>query len=131
MLEAGLGPVETQFPIPHRGGTYYGDIRVGGRHIVEVDGRIKYRPVDEGGLADRDLEEILWEERSRHRDINAVGLGVSRLVYADFWGDRRERAKERLVADHEDIVERLGNTLPEELAAYAREIRARDRWRVG
>ena len=130
VLEAGLGPVETQFPIPHRGGTYFGDIRAGGRHIIEVDGRIKYRSADQGGIADRALEEILWDERTRHRDIQAVGLGVSRLVYADFWGAARERAKARLRADHEDIVSRLGDRLPAELDAYARQVRAEGRSRT-
>jgi hypothetical protein len=130
VLEAGLGPVETQFPIPHRGGTYFGDIRAGGRHIIEVDGRIKYRSREHGGLADRELEEILWEERSRHRDINSVGLGVSRLVSADLWGEARQRAKARLRADHEDIVSRLGDRLPPDLEVYARNIRARERSRT-
>ena len=122
VLEAGLGPVETQFPIPHRGGTYFGDIRAG-RHIIEFDGRIKYRSLAQGGVADRELDEILWDERSRHRDISMVGLGVSRLVYADFWGAARERAKVRLRADHAEIVARLGRELSPDLESYANDVR--------
>ncbi len=130
VLEAGLGPVETQFPVPHRGGTYFGDLRVG-RHIIEFDGRIKYRSVARGGVADRELEEVLWDERLRHRDICAAGFGVSRLVYSDFWGQARERAKSRLLADHAEIVGRLGNDLPAELEAFARDVRAREQRPTG
>jgi hypothetical protein len=130
VLEAGLGPVETQFPMPHRGGTYFGDIRAG-RHIIEFDGRVKYRSADQGGVADRALEEILWDERSRHRDISMVGLGVSRLVYADLWGPAPERAKARLRADHAEIVNRLGRELPPELESYARAVREQGQRRAG
>lgn len=129
VLEAGLGPVETQFPMPHRGGTYFADIRAG-RHIIEFDGRIKYRSTAQGGVADRDLEEILWDERSRHRDISMLGLGVSRLVYADFWGAAREHAMARLRADHAEIVDRLGRELPSDLESYARNIRVQTRVRA-
>lgn len=125
VLEAGLGPdVETQFPIPHRGGTYWGDVRVG-RHIIEFDGRIKYKSEADGGLADRELEQILWEERGRHRDICHEGLGISRLVYADFWGEARERAKQRLRETDAEIRERLGTELPPHLAEYAERMRGR------
>ncbi len=122
--ELGLGPVETQFPVVVQGGVVWCDMRVG-CHIVEGDGRVKSRPVADGGLADRDLERILWDERKRQREVCSVGLGMSRLVYADFWGDARERAKERILREEEVTRRRFGDSLPPHLEEFAERMRGR------
>ena len=49
--EAGLGPIETQFPVQLSSGKVkWGDMRVG-CHLFEADGKVKFVPVEEGGLA--------------------------------------------------------------------------------
>jgi len=124
LAECGLGPVETQFPVPTPRGVAWCDLRVG-RHLVECDGRAKSRPLIDGGLADRDLEQILWDERRRQREVCAEGLGMSRLVYADFWGDARERARERILREEEVTRRRFGTTLPPHLEEFACRMRGR------
>lgn len=124
LMECGLGPIETQFPVPVSGGVAWCDLRVG-CHIVECDGRSKSRPLVDGGLADRDLEQILWDERRRQREVCAVGLGMSRLVWDDFWGDARERAKGRLLREEAVTRRRFGDTLPPHLEEFARKLRGR------
>src|SRR5689334_10902782 len=81
VMEAGLGPVETQFPIAHAGGIYWCDLRAR-RHLIEFNGRVKYRPVEAGGLSRGDPERQLWAERKREREICAPGLGMSQLIWA-------------------------------------------------
>ena len=127
IVELGLGlEVETQFPVPVPGGVAWCDVRVG-RQMVEFDGRIKYQQPEQGGVADRELEQILWDERRRERDICANQLGVSRLVYADFWGDRRARAIERFRAEFEATAARFGTELPPHLAEFAARMRGQRR----
>ena len=96
-----------------------------GCHIVEFDGRVKYRRIDQGGVADRPVEDVLWDERTRERLICAQGLGMSRVVWDDLFGTRREETKTRLRSEFELTVRTLGNVLPARLAHSAAEIRRR------
>jgi hypothetical protein len=66
-----------------------------GRHVIELDGRIKYRTRDRGGFAD-DPSAVAWEEKRRRDFLQSFRLGVSRLVWADLWGDARRAALARL-----------------------------------
>ena len=100
-----------------------------GCHIVECDGRSKSRPVADGGLADRELERILWDERRRQREVCSVGLGMSRLVWTDYWGAARERAKERLLREEQVTRQRFGDTLPAHVEEFAQRMRG-GRYRV-
>ena len=120
--ELGLGVVETQFPVRTAGGTFWCDLRIG-RHVFEFDGRVKYVRIEDGGLADREPSEVIWEEKKRERLLVAEGLGVSRIIWDDLWGRAREIAKQRLRAEYALTVNRFGAALPPHLAAYAREIR--------
>ncbi|QZY28866.1 type IV toxin-antitoxin system AbiEi family antitoxin domain-containing protein [Nocardioides coralli] len=124
LMEMGLQPIETQFPVPIPGGVAWCDLRVG-CHVVECDGRQKSRPVADGGLAHGDLEQLLWDERRRQREVCATGLGMSRLVWADFWGDARERAKERIRREEAVTRDRFGAHLPAHLEEFARRVRGR------
>lgn len=118
--EAGLGEVSTQFAVDLDGRVVWCDLRVG-CHLIEVDGRVKYRRVEEGGVATTDPGEVLWAEKLRERDVCSRGLGMSRLVWGDFWGHERPRAMERLRREHALTVQRYGTELPEHLARFARE----------
>ncbi|RYP86689.1 hypothetical protein EKO23_08465 [Nocardioides guangzhouensis] len=120
--ELGLGVVDTQFPLRTAGGTFWCDLRIG-RHVFEFDGRVKYVRVEQGGVADRDPGEVVWEEKKRERLIVAEGLGISRIIWDDLWGPARDRAKQRLRAEYALTVDRFGTVLPPHLAAVARELR--------
>ena len=122
--ELGIGEVETQFPVPTPSGVVWCDLRVG-CHMFEVDGRKKSRPVADGGLADRDLEQLLWDERRRQREVCAQGLGMSRIYWEDYWGAARARANDRLLAENAVTVHRFGSTLPPHLERFANQMRGR------
>ncbi|MCD4524175.1 type IV toxin-antitoxin system AbiEi family antitoxin domain-containing protein [Nocardioides sp. cx-173] len=121
--ELGVGAVETQFPILLEGRTHWCDLRVG-RHVFEVDGHLKYRGVHEGGLAVRP-DEVVWAEKKRERLIRAEGLGVSRIIWEDYWGERRVLARRRLRADYDVTVARFGTALPPHLEHFAQQMRGR------
>jgi hypothetical protein len=63
---------------------------------------------------------VVWEERQRERDICALGLGMSRLVWSDLFGAARLRAQQRLLAEYAVTVARFGTRLPGHLAAFSR-----------
>lgn len=125
VLEAGLAPVETQFPVRTASGTAWADLRVG-RQLIEADGRIKSKPIEDGGLADRDLEQLLWDERRRQREVCAEGFGMMRLTYADHFGAARERAIARLLAEYAVTEQRFGTELTPLQAEFAARMRG---WR--
>jgi hypothetical protein len=120
--ELDLGVVDTQFPVRTASGTFWCDLRIG-RHLFEFDGRVKYVRIEEGGVADRDPGDVVWDEKNRERLLVAEGLGVSRIIWDDLWGRARERAKHRLRAEYALTVNRFGTVLPPHLAAFAREMR--------
>lgn len=119
VLEAGLGPVETQFAVRLADGrVVWCDIAVG-CHMIEIDSRLKLRSVEDGGVATRSADEVMWQEKTRQTLICAEGLGMSRLTWADFFGVRRERAKARLLAEEAVTRERFGPALPVRLRLFA------------
>jgi hypothetical protein len=119
VLELGLGEIEPQFALRLRGRTVWIDLRVG-CHCFEFDGRRKYCPRSEGGVAIRPAEEVVWEERQREREVCAVGLGMSRLCWDDLFGAARARAKSRLLAEYAVTAARFGTLLPDHLAEFSR-----------
>ena len=116
--------IETQFPVMTVRGVTWCDLRVG-CHIFEVDGRLKYRRETEGGVAERPIEEVLWDEKGRERDVCAEGLGMSRIIWEDFWGMKRRSAVARLHRDYSLTRDRLGDQLPPHLAQFAARMRGR------
>jgi hypothetical protein len=125
VVECGLGPdVETQFPVHTHRGVVWADLRIG-RLLVEFNGRVKLQPVEDGGLRDRDLEQLLWDERLRERLMGDAGFIALSLVYADFWGDRREHAKGRVQRDFAAAVSRYGVELTPDQLAVAQRLRGR------
>jgi hypothetical protein len=122
--ELGIGAVETQFPVRVRSGVRWCDLRVG-CHIFEFDGWLKFRAPERGGVASEGVEQALWDERKRQQEICAEGLGVSRLIWDDFWGAARDRAKRRLLREFAVTEARFGPTLPTHLEESARRLRGR------
>lgn len=123
VLEAGLEEPDCQFPVRTADGIKWCDVRVG-NHIIETDGRIKYRSVAEGGVADEPADKVVWDEKKRQRFVADRGLVVTRVIWEDYWGRRRSEAIRRLRADHAESVQRFGHLLAPDLAREAAEIRA-------
>jgi hypothetical protein len=126
VIELGLGDCETQFPVRLAGGVAWTDLRVG-CHVFEFDGRVKYRRSDQGGVAQRPVEDVVWDERNREREVLGEGLGVSRVIWNELFGVARDRLKLRLRSEYVDTARRLGTTLPPHLADFAAEMRGRRR----
>lgn len=120
--ELGLGEVEAQFPLLVDDRIVWVDLMLG-PHAIEVDGRVKYLPTSQGGVATRSPTEVVWDEKLRERAITGSRIGMSRLVWADYWGQARDRAKERLLADVTVSHDRYGPDIPADLLAAAERIR--------
>lgn len=116
--ELGIGEVETQFPLMLGERLVWCDLRVG-RHVFEFDGRIKYQHVEDGGVADRPIDQVVWDEKKRERLIRAEGFGVSRIIAQDFHPDHRAEAKARLRSEYDVTVARFGTDLPARIARFA------------
>jgi hypothetical protein len=124
VLELGIGRPSTQFAVSIRSGVAWCDLRVG-CHVFEFDGRIKYHRVVNGGVADRPVEDVLWDERQRQQEICALGLGMSRIIWSDFYGAARDRARHRLREEYTVTERRYGSELPEGLARFAEEMQGK------
>jgi predicted transcriptional regulator of viral defense system len=118
LLELGIGVPVTQFPVPVSNGVAWCDLLVG-RHVVEFDGRRKYRDAAAGGDAERAAEEIVWAEKVRERDVTAHGLGMSRVFWEDCLGRARFATMDRLRREYDATVRRYGNDLPDDLTHFA------------
>jgi hypothetical protein len=122
LIALGIGTPDTQFPVQIAGRVAWVDLRVG-CHLFEFDGRLKYRRVDEGGVARRPVDDVLWEERVREREVCAEGFGMSRVTWDELFGRQRERLKERLKAEYAVTLSRFGDVLPPHLAQAAERLR--------
>jgi hypothetical protein len=116
VTELGHGRPQTQFGLSDGGRTVFCDLRLD-RHVFEVDGRVKYRPVADGGLAVVALEQVLDEEKSRQDFVCGFKLGMSRIGWADYWGARRELALRRFEREYLDTCARFGTSI-DDLAPY-------------
>lgn len=123
LIELGIGVPDTQFPVRIGTGVAWADMRVG-CHLFEFDGRLKFRREDQGGVATRPVDEVLWEERKRERAICAEGLGVSRVIWEELFGSQRDRLKKRILGEHDVTCARFGDVLPPHLAESAARLRA-------
>ena len=122
--EIGLTDLDLQFPVRIGAGVAWVDLRIG-CHLVEFDGRKKYLRADRGGVADRPVEDIVWDERQRQLAVCRRGLGMSRLTWNEVMGSGREVAQRRVLSEYLETRGRFGDLLPEDLAREAAEIRAR------
>ncbi len=122
VAELGWGAPEPQFPLLVEGRVFWCDLRLG-CHVFEVDGRAKYVSTVDGGLASKRPSDVIWDEKKRERLIRAEGLGVSRIIWGDFWGASRGAALARLRAEVEVTRRRFGVRLPPHLEESARRLR--------
>lgn len=111
----GIGWPTTQFGLRAEGRTVFCDVRVG-RHLFELDGKVKFIPLADGGVADRDALEVLWAQKERQDFITGFKLGVSRVTYRDL-GVGRRQAVNRLRREYADTVARFGSDISD-LAPY-------------
>jgi hypothetical protein len=105
--DSGIGRPQTQFEVSDGSRRAICDLRVD-RHVIEFDGRVKYLDRSQGGVASQDPASALWEEKLRQDFVCGFKLGMSRLVWADFWGARRWPAIQRLRREYDDTVARFG-----------------------
>lgn len=109
VVELRLGPVSTQFVVREGSRWAAADVRVR-RHLFEFDGRVKYVGRDDGGVADRPLEEVVWAEKQREDMLRRAdgGYGVSRVTWAELFPPLRERTMQRLRREYAETVARFG-----------------------
>lgn len=106
----GIGRPETQFGLTDGSRTAWCDLRVG-RHVFEIDGRVKYR-----GTHSQDPERTLWAEKQRQDFVTGFKLGMSRITAHDC-RDGRDAARRRLLREYRDTCERFGTDVAD-LAPY-------------
>lgn len=115
-IELCEGEVEPQFGLTDGVRTVWCDLRIG-RHVLEMDGRLKYRPVAEGGVAEADPGEVLWREKQRQDFVCSFKLGVSRVTFVDTlpanWRATQARVRRELL----DTRARFGDSI-DDLAPY-------------
>lgn len=124
--ELGIGVPETQFALRISSGVVWVDIRVG-CHMFEFDGRVKFRSVAQGGVAERPVEDIVWDERQRERQVCAEGLGMSRVIWDELFGAARKKTLARLAEEYAVTSARFGEVLSPHLATFAERMRGRRR----
>lgn len=125
LAEIGLTDPDLQFPVLVGGRVAWVDLRIG-CHVFEFDGRKKYLRAERGGVADRPVEDIVWDERQRQLAVCRRGLGMSRLTWDEVTavGPRRVSAQRRVLEEYRETCARYGDVLPEHLAREAARIRA-------
>lgn len=116
LKQLGIGDVEPQFGIQENGRVAWIDFRVG-RHLVEFDGRVKFRPEQDGGLATRPPGDVLWLEKQRQDWVCGFKLGMSRLTWVDVqpntWSQTQARLLREILA-----TKALFGTSIDDLAPY-------------
>lgn len=121
VVELGLGTPITQFPLRTRKGTIFGDVLVG-CHLFEGDGLLKYLAQQHGGYADREVTEILWNEKVRERDVVDNGLGVSRIFWDDCMPNNRRATMAQMQRDFDATTRRFGTVPRPEVLEFARRV---------
>lgn len=121
LVDLGFEDIDVGWPVAVDGRVFWVDLRVG-CHLVEVDGLQKLLPRAQGGLAES-TRGALRALRARETGICGEGLGMSRLVWDDFFGRARGRAMRRVAAEEQVTRARFGDRLPVHLAEQAARIR--------
>jgi hypothetical protein len=116
LKQLGVGIVQPQCGLQADGRVAWVDFRVG-RHLVEFDGRHKYQRETAGGYADRDPDEVVWQEKQRQDWLCGFKLGMSRLVWAELQPETWEQTQRRLLREIADTNARFGVSV-DDLAPY-------------
>ncbi len=109
LLELALGAVEPQFGLTDGLREVWVDLRVG-RHLFELDGRVKYRTPERGGVA-VDPERALWEEKKRQDFLTGFKLGLTRLTYVDVMPARWRATGDRIRREHAETTRLFGSSI--------------------
>lgn len=109
VLELDIGVPETQYVVREGSRWAAVDVRVG-RHLFEFDGRIKYLDRAQGGVADRPVAQVLWDEKQREDWLRRAqgGHGMSRVVWSEMFGAERRRTLRRMAAEYHQTETRFG-----------------------
>lgn len=118
VVESGIGPIESQFPFLLGNSVAWVDLLVG-RHIIEFDGRVKFRRAGDGGVATRPIEDVLWDERARQNELCALGFGMSRVVWDELLGRQRAATMARIKREYLITDTRFGSVLPTQVRHFA------------
>lgn len=110
-----IGPVDLQFGLHDQGRTAFADLRIG-RHLVEFDGRLKFRVAAVGGFATTP-EDALWQEKQRQDWLCGFKLGMSRLTWVDVQPDRWVATQLRLLREITATNALFGTSI-DDLAPY-------------
>lgn len=110
-----IGAVDLQFGLRDQGRTAFVDLRIG-RHLVEFDGRLKFRVAAQGGFA-VSPEDALWQEKRRQDWLCGFKLGMSRLGWADVQADRWIATQRRLLREITATNALFGTSI-DDLAPY-------------
>ncbi len=108
VLHLGIGRPQTQFGLTDGARTAYADIRRH-RHLFEVDGLVKLRPVAEGGLAESPTD-VLRRQKERQDFLTGFKLGYSTITARDL-GAGRHTALRRLRREYDDMCRRFGTDI--------------------
>ncbi len=108
VLHLGIGRPQTQFGLTDGARTAYADIRRH-RHLFEVDGLVKLRPVAEGGLAESPTD-VLRRQKERQDFLTGFKLGYSTITARDL-GAGRHAALRRLRREYDDTCRRFGTDI--------------------
>ncbi len=109
VLELDIGIPETQYVVREGSRWAAVDLRVG-RHLFEFDGRIKYVGRALGGVADRPVTQVLWDEKQREDWLRRAqgGHGMSRVVWSEMFGTERRRTLRRMAEEYRRTESRFG-----------------------
>ncbi|MEO5708451.1 MAG: hypothetical protein ABIQ59_01320 [Nocardioidaceae bacterium] len=109
VLELDIGVPETQYVVREGSRWAAVDVRVG-RHLFEFDGRVKYLEREQGGVADRPVTQVLWDEKQREDWLRRAqgGHGMSRVVWSELFGTERRRTLRRLAQEYAQTRSRFG-----------------------
>lgn len=116
LRQLGLADIEPPFGLQEDGRVAYVDFRVR-RHLVEFDGRVKFRAAAEGGVATRSLDDELWMEKRRQDWLCGFKLGMSRVTWVDVQPDRWSQTQARLLREIH-ATDALFGTSIDDLAPY-------------
>lgn len=112
VVALGFGEPEVQFGLTDGRRTAWADLRLG-RHLFEFDGKVKYGAQAQPG---KTTEQVLWEEKQRQDWLTGFKLGISRIVYADYF-DRYEYTLDRLTREYLETCRRFGTAI-DDLTPY-------------
>ena len=116
--DLGFGRPWPQFPLRVGDQVIWLDL-VLGCQAFELDGRVKYIAAERGGVAERGVEQVVWDEKARERLVRGEGLALTRLTWDDMWGSARVTATQRVRQEYLVTCRQIGDRTPDHLVEFA------------